>query len=269
MMILDEVGGDIRLAVRALGRDRGFTVTALLTFALCLGANVALFAVVNAVLLRPLPFPQPDRLVMVANAYPKAGVTEAVGVSVPHYLERRAGIAAFAEAAAYRDGGETIGESGAPDRVDGMNVTPSFFPVLQVKAALGRTFSEEEGTPGKNNVVVISDGLWRQKFGADPTAIGRPVRLGGGALSTLIGVMPPNFRFLTYAAQLWTPMTFTAEQRKPENRHSNNMNMIARLKTGASIAEAQAQARREARPADMILVTGSLYKVGEAKEALG
>jgi predicted permease len=215
--------------------------TALLTFALCLGANIALFAVVNAVLLRPLPFPEPDRLVTVGNAYPKAGVTEAIGVSVPHYFERRAGIVAFAEAAAYRGGGETIGESGSPDRVDGMNVTPSFFRVLQVKPALGRSFSEEEGTIGKSNVVVISDGLWRQKFGADPAAIGRQVRLGGGAMSTLIGVMPPDFRFLNFRAQLWAPLAFDDEQRKPENRHSNNMNMIARLKPGATIAEAQAQ----------------------------
>lgn len=216
-------------------------ITALLTFALCLGANVALFAVVNAVLFHPLPFPDPSRLVTVDNAYPKAGVPEGIGVSVPHYLERRAGIAAFAEAAAYRSGGETIGESGSPDRVDAMSVTPSFFQVLQVKPALGRTFSEEEGTPGKNSVVIISDGLWRQKFGADPAAVGSQIRLGGGAMSTLIGVMPPDFRFLTSRAQLWSPLTFDDDQRKVESRHSNNMSMIARLKPGASIAEAQAQ----------------------------
>lgn len=241
MITLAEIGGDLRHAGRALVRDRGFTLTALLTFSLCLGANVALFAVVNAVLLRPLPFPEADRLVSVGNAYPKAGVTDGIGVSVPHYLERRTGVAAFADAAAYRSAGETIGEAGAPDRVDGMRVTPSFFSVLQVKPALGRTFSEEEGTTGKTSVVVLSDGLWREKFGADPTAIGRPVRLGGGATSTVIGVMPPGFRFLNFSAQLWTPLAFEDEQRKPENRHSNNMSMIARLKPGISIAEAQSQ----------------------------
>ncbi|MBI5691982.1 MAG: ABC transporter permease [Verrucomicrobia bacterium] len=241
MMPWTNLGGDLRHAVRALARDRGFTATALLTLVLCLGANVALFAVVNAVLLRPLPFPQPDRLVTIGNAYPKAGVTENIGVSAPHYLERRARIAAFAEAAAYRSGGETIGEPGSPDRVDGLRVTPSFFQVLQVKAALGRTFTEEEGTPGKTAVVVLSDGLWRQKFGADPAVIGQSLRLGGASTSTIIGVLPPGFRFLGHSAQLWTPLAFDDEQRRPENRHSNNLNMIARLQPGVSRAEAQAQ----------------------------
>jgi predicted permease len=241
MISWDEIGADVRHAGRALWRDRGFTATAVLTFALCLGANVALFAVVNAVLIRPLPFPESDRLVAVGNAYPKAGVPDGIGVSVPHYLERRAGVAAFADAAAYRSGGETIGEAGSPDRVDAMRVTPSFFTVLRVKPALGRFFSEEEGTTGKTSVVVLSDGLWRQKFGADPAVVGRQVRLGGGAMSTVIGVLPPDFRFLTHGAQLWTPLAFDDEQRKNENRHSNNMNMIARLKPGASLAEAQSQ----------------------------
>src|SRR5580658_5542984 len=144
MALLDAFARDLRLAFRGLVRDKGFTAAALLTFALCLGANVALFAVVNAVLVRPLPFPNPDRIVTVYNSYPKAGVDKA-GASVPHYLERRAGVAAFAEAAAYRDGGVTLGEAGSPDRVASMVVTPSFFHVLGVAPAIGRTFTDEEG----------------------------------------------------------------------------------------------------------------------------
>jgi predicted permease len=241
MQLLDHLAGDVRLALRALARDKGFTATALLTFALCLGANVALFAVVNAVLLRPLPFPDADRLVSVGNAYPKAGVTDPIGVSVPHYLERRAGIAAFAEAAAFRDGGETIGDAGSPDRVESMSVTPSFFRTLQVQPALGRNFAEEEGAYGKNNVIILSDGLWRQKFGADPAVIGRQVRLTGGWMCTVIGVMPPGFRFLSSKAQLWTPLCLGDDDRKPQQRHSNNMSMLARLKPGIPLAEAQAQ----------------------------
>src|SRR5580698_10076915 len=167
MPLLDSVVRDIRLASRGLLRDRGFTVAAVLTFALCLGANVALFAVVNAVLVRPLPYPHPEQIVTVYNRYPKAGVDRA-GASVPHYLERRAGIAAFAEAAAYKDGGVTIGESGSPDRVASMIVTPSFFKVLGISPALGRTFTEEEGTYGKNDVIVLGDGLWRQDYASDP-----------------------------------------------------------------------------------------------------
>jgi predicted permease len=241
MHALNNFTGDFRLALRSLARDRGFTATALLTIALCLGANVALFAVVNAVLLRPLPFADSNRLVMVGNAYPKAGVEDAIGVSVPHYLERRAGIEAFADAAAYKDAGETIGEAGSPDRVDSMNVTPSFFKVLQAQPALGRTFADEEGFYGKNNVIVLSDGLWRTKFAADPAVVGRTVRLGGGTTSTVIGVMPPDFRFLSSHAQLWVPLCFDDEQRKPSSRHSNNMAMIARLKPGIALATAQSQ----------------------------
>jgi predicted permease len=241
MPLLDSVSGDLRVALRALRRDRGFTLTALLTFALCLGANVALFAVVNAVLLRPLPFPHPRQLVSVGNCYPKAGVTDPIGVSVPHYLERRAGIAAFADAAAFQDSGETIGDSGSPDRIDTMNVTPSFFHVLQAEAAIGRTFTDEEGKSGQSNVVVLSDALWRSKFAADPQVIRRTVRLSGGRMCAIVGVMPPDFHFLNTKAALWTPLTFTDEQRKPQNRHSNNMRMIARLQPGVSVATAQAQ----------------------------
>src|SRR5271155_2086000 len=119
MPLLDALSRDLRLAFRGLARDRGFTVAALLTFALCLGANVALFAVVNAVLIRPLPYPNPRQIVTVFNQYPKAGVDRA-GASVPHYLERRAGIAAFADAGAYKNGGVTLGEAGSPDRVESM-----------------------------------------------------------------------------------------------------------------------------------------------------
>jgi predicted permease len=238
--LLSSLPGDFRVALRSLARDPGYSVTAGLTFALCLGANLALFAVVNAILLRPLPFPDADRLVTVYNNYPKAGADHS-SISVPHYLERRAGVAAFAESAAWRGGGETIGDAGSPDRVDAMRVTPSFFRVLGVAAALGRTFTDEEGEEGRSHVVLLSDGLWRRKFGADPQIVGRQVRLGGGATRTVVGVLPRDFRFLSSRAQLWTPLTFTADDRKPERRHSNNQSMIARLRAGVSLATTQAQ----------------------------
>ncbi|HEY5079268.1 MAG TPA: ABC transporter permease, partial [Opitutaceae bacterium] len=239
MVQLDPILRDLRLAFRGLLRDRGFTATALLTFALCLGANVALFAVVNAVLIHPLPYPNPAELVNVFNSYPKAGVDQA-GASVPHYLERRAGVAAFADAAAWRDGGVTIGESGSPDRVASMSVTPSYFHVLGVGAALGRTFTDEEGVYGKNDVVVLSDGFWRQAYGASPDALGKKIRMNGTP-ETIIGVMPPGFHFGTSEAKLWTPLCFSDDDRKDDQRHSNNMSMLARLRPGFTIAAAQAQ----------------------------
>src|SRR5271156_2694663 len=116
MAFFDSLLADVRHGVRALGRDRGFTLTALVTFALCLGANLALFAVVRAVLLKPLPFPEADRLVTVFNSYPKAGV-ERAGMSAPYFLERQAGVTVFAEAAAMQDGGVTLGEDGSPERI--------------------------------------------------------------------------------------------------------------------------------------------------------
>jgi len=230
---------DLRLAVRGLSRDKGFTATALLTFALCIGANVALFAVVNAVLVRPLPYPNPDQLVAIYNRYPKAGVDRS-GVSVPHYLERRAGVEGFAEAGAFRDSGATIGETGAPEHVSAMQVTPSFLRVIGARAALGRTFSEDEGFYGKHMVVILSDGLWRQNFNADPGVIGRKLRMGTEP-QTIIGVMPPDFSFGTSRPQLLFPLCFSDDDKKPEHRHSNNMSMIARLKPGVSAAQAQAQ----------------------------
>lgn len=239
MRSLDPVLRDLRQAFRSLVRDKGFTATALLTFALCLGANVALFAVVDAVLIQPLPYPNPGQLVTVFNQYPKAGVDRA-GASVPHYLERRAGVAAFAEAGAFRDNGVTIGEAGSPNRMASMSVTPSFLRVLGVAPALGRAFTDGEGIYGKNDVIILSDGLWRQDYGADPAAIGKKVRVDG-TIQTIIGVMPPGFRFGTSEAKLWAPLCFTDDQRQPIRRHSNNMSMIARLRPGATVGVAQSQ----------------------------
>jgi predicted permease len=239
MALLDAFSRDLRLAFRGLARDKGFSAAALLTFALCLGANVALFAVVNAVLIRPLPYPHPEQLVAVFNQYPKAGVDRA-GASVPHYLERRAGIAAFAEAGAYRGGGVTLGETGSPELVESMVVTPSFFRVLGVAPSIGRTFTDEEGTYGKNDVIVLSDALWRQDYASDPGAVGRKVRMDGKP-QTIIGVMPPDFRFGTWKARLFEPMAFSDDDKKPERRHGNNMEMIARLRPGATLGEAQSQ----------------------------
>lgn len=230
---------DLRLAIRGLRKDRGFTATALLTFALCIGANVALFAVVDAVLVRPLPYHNPEQLVAVFNRYPKAGVDRS-GVSAPHYLERRSGIAAFAEAGAYRNSGATIGETGSPEHVSALQVTPSFLRVLGVRTALGRTFAEEEGVYGKNNVVILSDGLWRQNYNADPGVIGRKLRMGTEP-QTIIGVMPADFSFGSSRPQILFPLCFSDDDKKPESRHSNNMAMVARLKPGASVAQAQAQ----------------------------
>jgi predicted permease len=229
---------ELKGALRRLAKSPSFTATALLTFALCLGANIALFAVVNAVLIRPLPYPNPGQLVSVFNQYPKAGIDRG-GASVPQYLARRKGIAAFADAACYLNWGFTLGGEGAPEHVDSMIVTPSFFHVLGERAELGRTFTDEEGIRGKNDVLVISDALWRQRYASDPAVIGQKTLINGTS-QTIVGVMPPGFAFGTARVQVWTPMTFGDDERTVE-RHENNRSMIARLRPGSTVAEAQSQ----------------------------
>jgi len=239
MSLVEPLIRDVRQSCRSLAHERSFAVTVLLIFALCIAANVAIFALVNSLLLRPLPFPEADRLVAVYNSYPKAGVDRA-GSSVPHYLERKERIAAFVEAGAVRSGGVTIGEAGAPEQVAATHATPSFFRTLQVNAALGRTFTDEEGQEGKNHVVLLSDALWRQRFAADPNVIGRTMRINTQPY-TIVGIMAPGFHYLNQRARLWTPLAFNDDERKATNRHSNNQEVIARLRPGVTVAEAQAQ----------------------------
>jgi predicted permease len=239
MPILAALARDLRRAVRGLFREKGFTTTVLLTLALCLGANVVIFTVVYSVLLRPLPFPQPEQLVVVFNSYPKAGVDHA-GASVPNYYERQGNIAALVDIAMTRGNSAIIGEAGSPDRVAMQQATPSFFRVLGVQPALGRFFRDEENEYGKSDVVVLTDAQWRTQFNADPAVIGRSIRLND-IPTTIIGVLPPEFRFLSSDAKLWVPLPSSKEDRSPQQRHSNNQEMIARLKPGATVAQAQAQ----------------------------
>jgi predicted permease len=239
MPILGAFTRDLRQAIRGLLREKGFTATALLTLALCLGANVVIFTVVRSVLLRPLPFPQADQLVAVVNSYPKAGV-EYAGASVPNYYERKDAIPAFAGIALVRGGSAIVGQAGSPDRVAAWQATPSFFHLLGVQPALGRFYTEEENEYGHSDLVVLTDGLWRQLFNADPAAIGRSMRIND-IPTTIIGVLPRDFRYLSSDARMWQPLPSSKEDRLPQNRHSNNQDMIARLRPGATMAQAQAQ----------------------------
>ena len=236
---VDQLAGDLRLALRSLLRAWGFSLTVLLIVALCLGANVVIFSIVNSSLLRPLPFRDPGRLVTVFNSYPKAGVGWA-GVSVPHYLERRAGIVAFEDSALIRGAVVAAGDESAPYKVNAPGVTPSFFRVLGVDAALGRTFTDDEGVYGSDHVVILSDAFWREHFNGDRSVVGRTLRLAK-APYTVIGVMPTGFHYLAYDASLWLPLCFSADDRRNDLRHGGGGEMISRLRRGATLAEAQAQ----------------------------
>lgn len=235
----DELRRDLRYAARLLRKTPGFTATALATLALCLGANLTIFAVVDAVLLRPLPFPAAGRLVSVYNTYPKAGVPND-GCSLPNYYERRGQIPAFSGLAVYRDATAVVGETGATEQIPVTRVSPEFFATLGLGPVMGRVFTEAETLEGKNSAAILTDGYWRQRLGADRGVIGRTIRVN--AISrTVVGILPPTFSFLSSQTQIYLPLASSPEERAPQKRHSGTAHMIARLAPGATLAEAQGQ----------------------------
>jgi len=229
---------DIRYGLRSLLNDKGFTITVLLTLAVCIAANTATFAVVHSVLLKPLPVPGARSILIMSNLYPKAGATIGYNSGVPDYYDRLRDVPAFQEQAMFRPSGLTLEIDGTPTRITGMSVTPSLLPLLQVAPATGRAFVKEEGELGAEQKVILSDGLSRQLFGAPPAAIGREVRMSGRPYQ-VVGVMPANFTFIDPDVRLWTPLAFRPEEK--EQRHSNNYHDIGRLKPGSTIQQAQAQ----------------------------
>jgi predicted permease len=235
---MDTLVQDLRLGLRLLWKERAFSSAVILTLALCFGANVALFSVVYHVLLRPLPMPDSGRLVMIGNAYPKAGVPNLRAVAVPDYFDRLRETTAFQEQALFNNASINIEIGGVPTRVRALNVTPSFFRVLGVAPLRGRTFTDDEGEVGRNQRLVLSYGLWQSAYGGEPQVIGRDVRLDGQTY-TIVGVMPPGFAYPQPNVMLWRPIAFTPQQKSDQSRHSNNFQQIARLKTGATIDGAQ------------------------------
>lgn len=237
----DELLRQTRYAARLLRKSPGFTITALLTLAVCLGANLTIFAVMDSVLLRPLPFPHADRLVTMYNSYPKAGV-ERDGSSIANYYERRGRVPAFSGLALYRFGTAVVGKAGATEREQISLISPDFFSTLGTGLAVGRGFTEAETSFQADKVVILTDEFWRQHFNADPHAIGKQIEVDG-VPNTVAGVLPHDFRFLSSKAQLYFPFSSNLEDRSSRERHSggNSKQLIARLRPGATLAQAQAQ----------------------------
>lgn len=241
LSLFDELARELRYSVRLLRKSPGFTFTALLTLALCLGANLTIFAVIGAILVRPLPFPNAGRLVTMYNTYPRAGVLRD-GSSITNYYERRGHIPAFSSLSIYRYGTTIVGDPGSTERKPVMLVSPDFFTTLGAGPAFGNVFTEAETTYPADDVAIVSDAYWREHFSADPDVIGRKLA-ADGHFRTVVGVLPPGFRFLSSKADLYFPLASPAEQRSPAERHSggNVIQMIARLKPGATLAQAQSQ----------------------------
>jgi predicted permease len=238
---VDELARNLRYAVRSLRKTPRFTATALLTLAVCIGANLTIFAVSDAILLRPLPFPHPDRLVTIYNTYPKANVPRD-GANIADYYEFRGHIPAFESVSLYSFGTATVGNRGSTLREPVTRVTPEFFTTLGEGPMIGRVFTDTEMNYQTDGVAILSDGYWKEYFHGDPHVIGQKVWVDGFP-RTVVGVLPSGFRFLSSNSQLYLPLSSNPEQRTPAERHSggNVVQMIARLRPGATVAQAQSQ----------------------------
>jgi predicted permease len=229
---------DLRFGFKLLWKEKSFTVTALLTLALCIGANTAIFSVLHAVILAPLPFPESDRIVGMGNIYPGVGITKSIQSSVPDYYDRREMTEVFESVALYSEAGFDAGAEGSPVRLKADQVTPSYFHVLRAAPLMGRLFTEDDAVYQKNQFVILSYGLWKEMFGQDPAIVGKDVRLSS-LNYRVVGVMPESFGEPGREARLWVPLTWAPRQTADDARHSNNWNMIARLRRGATVVAAQ------------------------------
>jgi predicted permease len=238
---MDRLLQDLKFAGRVLVKDRGFTTTVALTLAICIGANAAIFAIVNSVLLQPLPVPDPAQLVHMYNAYPGAGVEAGAGsTGVPDYYDRLRETTVFQEQALYNPRGVTIGQDGSPQRITAMAGTPSLLRLLKVQPIRGRIFTEEDGEVDRHRKVILTYEAWHQLFGARENAVGSDVRLNGEPY-TVVGVLPAGFIFLDPDVKLWIPIAFSTADKADDRRHSNNWSYLARLKPGATIEQARQQ----------------------------
>jgi putative ABC transport system permease protein len=227
---------DLRYGIRMLAKNPGFTAVAVLTLALGIGTNTAIFSVVNAVLLAPLPYKDPGRLVMLWGSNPRLS-SEGFPVSPAVFSTWKAENRVFEEMAASSDDLDTITGSGEPEMVIGYDFSADYFHVIGAKPELGRTFVPEEDRPGGPNVAVLSDNIWRRRFHADPSLIGKTIQLGNAPF-TVVGVMPPSFRYPD-KVEIWTPLALPASASTDwKNRY---LRVLARLRPGVTLDEAQAQ----------------------------
>lgn len=228
---------DLKFGLQLLLRNKTFSAVALLTLALCIGANSAIFSVINGVLITPLGYPEPDRLVEFFNSYPKVGVGKTLN-GAPDYLDRRQASEVLESAALVRSRNANISFEGSSMRVRGMLVTPDYFSVFQVPPAIGRAFTEEEGLEGNDAVAILEHSLWQQLFGGRQDAIGRKI-LVNDRLHEVIGVMPDGYEMLPRDAMIILPFALTQEL--IEARHNNYARMYGRMRPGVTLQQLQSR----------------------------
>ena len=230
---------DVRYALGTLAAHPSFTLVVVLTLALGIGANTTIFTLLHQALLRPLPYPAAERLVFVWNTYPLMGLPQA-GVSIPDYLDRKNGAPALEDATLFTGRSLSLADSGRPEQLRALRVTPSFFSTLGRQPALGRGFDDYDATPGADRLVILTNALWTTRFGADPTLVGRAIRLDGEAYD-VIGVLPADFELPARDIALLVPFSFTPQQTSDAERGREFSSMVARLRPGATIDELDAQ----------------------------
>jgi predicted permease len=227
---------DLRYGVRTLLKKPGFALVAVITLALGIGANTAIFSVVNAVLLRPLPYDQADRLVYLSERHPKF---ERMSISYPDFSDWRAQNQVFEKIGVYNFGDYNLTGSGEPERLRGGRASADLFAALRVRAALGRLFTNEEDQPGAPAVTVLSHQLWQRRFGGNPNILNQALTLNDRSY-TVIGVLPPGFRF-GGRTELWVPAGQLAAQPAWQQRGNHpGLRGIARLKAGVTLEQARA-----------------------------
>jgi predicted permease len=237
---LESMRQDLRFAVRTLRRSPGFTIIAVLALAIGIGANTAIFSLVDAVRARALPYRDPERLVQLWGNVLRARV-ERRGASYPDYVDWRAQATSFEDMAAFTNITATLFAADEPERITAELVTPAYFSILDIAAARGRTIRPDEDIVGNPaNVVVLSDGLWKRRFGSDPDVIDKAIKVNTRTV-TVIGIMPEGFKGLTDAAELWAPFSFMGSAAEMAERGSRGFVAVARLKPGVGLSAAQSE----------------------------
>ena len=236
--MLETMLQDLRFSVRTLIARPGFTASVLLTLAIAIGANTLVFSLIDAIYLRPLPYRDDAALIDLSNDYAKSGPIHA-GVSIPDYLDRRQA-KTLADSALYTDASVNLSIDERPVRLHAQRATPSLFSTLGVGAAIGRTFADDEATEGRDKVVVLGNALWQARFGGDPAAVGRELRLNDETYR-VIGVMPPGFMFPDRDTTLYIPFVFTEKQKTDRERGHEFAASVARLAPGATFASLKAE----------------------------
>jgi putative ABC transport system permease protein len=234
---------DLRFGARMLLKNPGFSLIAVITLGLGIGVNTAIFSVVDAVLLKPLPYPESEQLMMVYGEFP-ALKTNQMQLSLPEYIDFQQQTHSFAASAVFDNGSANLAplDGGEPERVERAMVTPEMFAVLRIRPLLGRAFAPEEAQQGRDDVILLSHGLWLRRYAGRADAVGQKLMIDGRS-HTIIGVMPPGFDFPP-KAEIWKPAWFPKEQYDQQRRGARGLAVLARLKPGVRPLEAQAELNR-------------------------